>query len=178
MKLQTERLKLRELALTDVNDIHELHSLPETDQYNTLGIPGHIEVTKKLVAEWINAREELPRKRYVFTIENNAEIFIGLIGINLGKPGYSSAEIWYKLHLQYWNQGYATEAVKRILHFIFAELKLHRVEAGCAIKNLASVKVLEKVGFTREGLKRKILPIRGEWIDNYMYAILKEDFNK
>lgn len=178
MKLQTDRFKLRELLLSDLDDIHQLHSLAETDQYNTLGIPNSIEETKNLVADWIDAQNELPRKRFVLLIETNEESFIGLIGIKMGKPGYSSAEIWYKLHSQHWNKGYATEAVKRILDFIFTELKLHRVEAGCATKNSASIRVLEKTGFIREGLSRKILPIRGEWVDNYMYAILEKDFIK
>lgn len=115
--------------------------------------------------------------RYIFCIENNEEEFIGLIAIIIGKPGYRSAEIWYKLQSKFWNQGYATEVVKRIVHFGFAELKLHRVEAGCAFNNIASIKVLEKAGLLREGLKRKALPIRGAWVDNYMYAILEEDYN-
>jgi [ribosomal protein S5]-alanine N-acetyltransferase len=55
-------------------------------------------------------------------------------------------------------------------------LRLHRIEAGCAVENIPSIKVLEKAGMTREGLKRKKLPIRGEWKDNYFYAILEEDF--
>jgi len=57
------------------------------------------------------------------------------------------------------------------------ELQLHRIEAGCSVDNIASSKVLEKVGMTREGMKRKKLPIRGEWKDNYFYAILEDDFN-
>ena len=52
------------------------------------------------------------------------------------------------------------------------------MEAGCAVENIASSKVLEKVGMTREGMKRKKLPIRGQWKDNYFYGILEEDFNK
>jgi len=52
---------------------------------------------------------------------------------------------------------------------------LHRIEAGVATQNLNSIKLLEKVGMTREGMYRKILPIRGEWVDNYSYAILEED---
>ena len=52
---------------------------------------------------------------------------------------------------------------------------LHKVEAGVATENKKSVKVLEKTGMTREGLRRKILPIRGEWKDNYHYAIVEDD---
>ena len=177
MTLKTTRLQLRDVNLSDVNNIHILHSLPETDQYKTLGIPNTLEETKKLVLEWLGSANELPRKRYFLCIENDEEGFIGLAGIITGKPKYQNAEIWCKLHSKYWNQGYATEVVKQILQLSFTELKLHRVEAGCATGNIASIKVLEKAGMVREGLKRKVLPIRGEWVDNYMYAILEEDYN-
>ena len=178
MELNTTRLKIRQLSLLDLDSIHELHSLPETDQYNTMGIPKNIGITKQLISEWLDSQNELPRKRYVFFIENNDIEFIGLIGITMGKLAYKNAEIWYKLHPNHWNQGFATEVVNEILRFCFIELKLHRIEAGSATANIASIKVLEKCGFKREGMKRKILPIRGDWLDNYEYAILDEDFNK
>ena len=176
MELQTKRLKLRQLLLTDLDKIHELHSLPETDEFNTMGIPDTIETTKQLVSSWLIIQDEIPRKKYVFCIINNDNEFIGLIGLNIGRPKYKNAEVWFKIHSKYYNQGYATEAVNRILHFSFADLKLHRIGAGCAVGNLASKRVLEKVGMTQEGLCRKILPIRGQWIDNFEFAILETDF--
>jgi [ribosomal protein S5]-alanine N-acetyltransferase len=176
MTLKTTRLKLRNVTLSDVNDIHILHSLPETDQYNTLGIPNTLEETKNLVLEWLALCNVQPPKLYIFCIEDKEQL-IGIIGIITGKPKYQNAEIWYKLHSKYWNRGYATEVVKEILNFCFTELRLHRVEAGCATGNIASIKVLEKAGMRREGLKRKVLPIRGEWVDNYIYAILEVDYH-
>jgi RimJ/RimL family protein N-acetyltransferase len=61
------------------------------------------------------------------------------------------------------------------LKFGFESLHLHRIEAGTATENINSIRVLEKIGMTREGRRRKILPIRGEWYDNYHYAILEDD---
>src|SRR5688572_5671050 len=176
MELKTERLILRDLLMTDLENIHELHSLPETDQYNTLGIPETIEITKQLVSEWISYRDELPRRKFIFCVEKFDKEFIGVIGINIGKPVYRNAEIWFKLHSKYWNQGFATEIVNRILHFGFTDLKLHRMEAGCAVGNIASKRVLEKVGMIKEGQRRKILPIRGHWMDNFEFAIFETDF--
>jgi ribosomal-protein-alanine N-acetyltransferase len=174
--LNSERLTLKELELKDLDKIHELHSLPETDEFNTMGIPADIRVTEHLLADWLGMQELEPRTRYTFKIELNSE-FIGLIGLkNLGMPNYRSGEVWYKLHKDFWGNGYATEAVVRILDFCFTDLKLHRIEAGCAVENHGSIRVLEKAGMTREGRKRKKLPIRGEWVDNYFYAILEEDF--
>jgi len=176
MELKTERLRLRELTFVDLEIIHKLHSLPETDQYNTLGIPDTIETTKQLVLEWMTTMDELPRKKYVFVIESNEIAFVGLIGLTIGKPSYRNAEVWFKILPKYWNLGYATEVVKRILQFSFIELRLHRIEAGCAVENIASRRVLEKVGMVKEGHCRKILPIRGEWVDNFEFAILETDF--
>ncbi|WP_341907061.1 GNAT family protein [Fluviicola taffensis] len=176
LTLKTTRLILREIELNDVDLIHNLHSLPETDEFNTLGIPANKEVTEKLVKEWLKSQQQEPKTRYTFKIECSDK-FIGLIGLkNLGVPNYESGEVWYKLHKDFWGNGYATEALTRILEFCFVDLNLHRIEAGCAVENIGSIRVLEKAGMTREGRKRKKLPIRGEWKDNFFYAILEEDF--
>ena len=179
MKLETPRLIMRDISLLDIEMIHQLHSLPETDRYNTLGIPETKEVTSKLVFEWIVQQQGDPRTSFIFYVEEKGTAeFIGLMGMRLGKLNYRIGEVWYKTHLKQWGKGYTTEALKKLLDFCFTELKLHRIEAGCAVENIASVKVLEKVGMTREGRKRKILPIRGEWQDNFFYAMLEEDFLK
>jgi len=52
---------------------------------------------------------------------------------------------------------------------------LHRIEAGVVIENSKSIRVLEKAGMQQEGRHRKTLPIRGEWVDNYHYAIVEDD---
>jgi ribosomal-protein-alanine N-acetyltransferase len=177
MQLQTQRLLLRELIAEDLNEIHKMNSLPEVDQYNTLGLPESIAVTEKLIRNWLSEQQALPRMNYVFCIADAASnTFIGMIGLRLGKPGYRNAEVWYKFFPEHWGKGYATEALKELLRFGFQDMNLHRIEAGCAVGNIGSIKVLEKVGMIREGRTRKLLPIRGEWVDNYGYAILEEDF--
>jgi RimJ/RimL family protein N-acetyltransferase len=86
--------------------------------------------------------------------------FIGLIALNLRESKFKSAEVWFKLNSSYWDKGYGTEVLNKILEFGFIELDLHRIEAGCAVANAASIRVIEKVEMKREGTKRKILPIR------------------
>ncbi|HEY4936129.1 MAG TPA: GNAT family protein [Puia sp.] len=178
MKLQTERLNIREISLNDIGHIHTLHSLPETDKFNTLGIPETIRVTENIVTEWLEKQNALPRLSYIFCLERrDSNQFIGLIGLNLKETKLRSAEVWFKILFAEWGKGFATEALKKILEFGFRELKLHRIEAGCAIDNSASAKVLEKAGMIKEGMKRKVLPIRGKWFDAFSYALLLEDFN-
>ncbi|MEO5943597.1 MAG: GNAT family protein [Ferruginibacter sp.] len=176
MELRTERLLIKDLSMDYLDEIHQLHSFPEIDEFNTLGIPETIEATKNLILDWLEKQGAQPRISYVFCIkliETNK--FIGLLGLNIGKPDYKIAEVWYKTHPDYWKTGYTTEALLEILKFGFHTLKLHRIEAGCAVGNLASIRVLEKAGMTNEGRKREILPIRGKWVDNYFYSILENE---
>lgn len=176
MELTSERLILRLVTENDLDKVHELHLLPETDRYNTLGIPESTSDTQIILKDWIAKGQLNPPERNTFYIQTRSGEFVGLLGLKIGKKNYRTAEVWYKLHPTMWNKGYATAAVERILKFCFEELNMHRVEAGCSKQNGASKKVLEKCGFTEEGLKRKILPIRGEWHDAYFFAILEEDY--
>jgi [ribosomal protein S5]-alanine N-acetyltransferase len=176
MILTTARLALSFVTPTDLEAVHALHLLPETDRFNTMGIPENKEQTQKLLNEWLGLMQERPPKKYVFCLRDAENAVVGIAGINIGRLHYRDAEIWYKLYPSHWNKGYATETVMALLKHCFETLKLHRVQAGCAVENTASVRVLEKAGFLREGHCRKKLPIRGEWVDNYEFAVLKEDY--
>jgi RimJ/RimL family protein N-acetyltransferase len=174
--LKTERLILRPITLLDLDYIHELHSLKETDEFNTLGIPEDIEETKLLLEKWVFENNKALPTNFSFVVGlNTGNQSIGLIGINLGKVKYKNAEVWFKFHNDHWNKGYGTESLNEILRFGFNDLNLHRIEAGCAVGNIGSIKVLEKAGMIREAHTRKLLPLKSGWSDNYGYAILSTD---
>jgi [ribosomal protein S5]-alanine N-acetyltransferase len=172
--LKSERLHLKPIEISDLEAIHHLHSLPETDEFNTLGIPENIEQTRVIVENWISENQKENNQVFTFSIVFQSQ-FIGLIALNLGKEKYKNAEVWYKLHPDFWNKGFATEALKRIINFGFNTLKLHRIVAGCAVENIGSIRVLEKVGMTLEGRKRQNLPLKTGWSDNFEFAILETD---
>ncbi len=178
-ELVSERLRFRLIQLSDLNSIHELHSLAETDTYNTLGIPKDIESTKSIIEPWISENQKTKICNYTFAIERKEnQKFIGLIALKLGSEKFKNAEVWYKLHIDNWGQGYGTETLRRLIDFGFDKLTLHRIEAGCAIENIGSIRILEKAGMTREGHKRKVLPLKTGWTDNYEYAIIETDERK
>ncbi len=153
--------------------------MAETDRYNTLGIPENQEETAQIIEAWVSDNRLSEIYNYTFAIEQASDNrFIGLLGLKLGHPKYQRAEVWYKLHPDYWRNGFGAEAVIAVLGFGFGQLKLHRIEAGCAVDNVASVKLLEKVGMTREGRKRKVLPLQSGWSDNYEFAMLETDWVK
>ncbi|HTN16191.1 MAG TPA: GNAT family N-acetyltransferase, partial [Chitinophagaceae bacterium] len=168
IRLSTEHLILRPVATQDLDMVHHLHSLPETDRYNTMGIPAELSATETVMQGWFG--EIAQGKKYVFVMEGAGGSFIGLAGMNIDRPHYAKAEIWYKLFPEHWGKGLATETVRGLLQFGFRQLSLHRIEAGCATENAASARVLQKAGFIQEGLSRKVLPIRGEWKDGYNFG--------
>lgn len=146
IKLITERLNLRIIQLKDLDTIHAIHSLPETDKFNTLGIPQNIEETKLIIEKWISEINIPIPKNFIFAVEQkSSQKFIGLIALKIGSKKFKNGEVWYKLHSDYWGKGFGTESLNAILDFGFKKLKLHRIEAGCAVENIGSIKILEKL---------------------------------
>ncbi|MEN8193323.1 MAG: GNAT family protein [Bacteroidota bacterium] len=103
------------------------------------------------------------------------KIITGLAGITISLNRFKLGEIYFEIDPAFWGNGYATEIAQKLIRTGFEEFHLHKVEAGVATENHRSIRVLEKSGMTREGLRRKILPIRGDWKDNYHYAIVEDD---
>lgn len=174
--LTTPRLSLRLFSEADFENIHILQSIPEVDKFNTLGIPKDFEETKKVMTPLLESNQKETIDYYTFVIEQTgSKELVGLIALMLGSKKYNSAEVWFKLNPIYWGKGYATEALTKIIDFGFDSLNLHRIEAGCAVDNFASSKVLEKVGMKPEGRRRETLPLKTGWSDNYEYAILENE---
>lgn len=176
MKLSTQRLILSPLSPGDIPEIHRFHSNPRVALYNTIGIPQHIKMTEALLNPVIAEQQKQQPDFYGWTIRLKPDNqFIGEAGMSVMNNRFQSAEIHYHIEPRLWGKGYATEVAKELIRFAFEELKLHRVQAGAATENIGSHKVMKKAGMTREGMKRKVLPIRGEWYDNYTYAIVEND---
>jgi ribosomal-protein-alanine N-acetyltransferase len=176
IELLTQRIRLRPIEVSDLDSIHQLHSLPETDEFNALGIPNTIEETRSIIEPWIADNKLSEIKNYTFAIEDksNGE-FMGLFGFKIGNEKYNRGEVWFKIHSDHWNKGFASESLKAVIDFGFDTLKLHRIEAGCAVANMGSIKVLEKAGMIREGRGRQLLPLKTGWSDNFEYSILETD---
>jgi RimJ/RimL family protein N-acetyltransferase len=87
-------------------------------------------------------------------------------------------EIFYYLLLSERGKGYGTEAAQLMVDYLFLSKDIVRVQAHTDVRNEGSQKVLEKVGFKREGVVRKSLYTRGEWRDFYLYSILREEWKE
>jgi len=120
------------------------------------------------------ARDDLG---YAFLIFGEADDSLvgGLTLSNVRRGVTQAAVLGYWLGLPFIKRGYMVEAVRAIAGFAFGELHLHRLEAATMPANAASIRVLERNGFEREGYARKLLKINGTWEDHALYALLVED---
>lgn len=99
-------------------------------------------------------------------------------GVTLGNIRHGVARtghIGYWLGEKYAGHGYMVDALELLARHAFDTMRLHRIEAACIPGNKRSVRVLEKAGFTREGLLRSYLKINGGWQDHYLYALIAGD---
>ena len=101
---------------------------------------------------------------------------LGMISLfHIIRRSLQSGCVGYVITAPHLRQGYATEALQLVLDFAFKNLKLHRVEANIHPDNTASIALVRRAGFTREGCSRRYLKIRGQWLDHERWAILRED---
>ncbi|WP_421385433.1 GNAT family N-acetyltransferase [Bacillus salacetis] len=104
---------------------------------------------------------------------NETHDLLGTINLfQVLRGSLQSAFIGYFLDRKFNGRGFTTEAVKLIVRYGFDELKLHRIEAGVMPHNSASIRVLEKSGFHKEGIARKNVNINGKWEDHQVLAII------
>lgn len=119
-------------------------------------------------------REDRSYPFFVFR-RGDGELLGGATLSNLRRGVSQCATLGYWMGAPYAGKGYMSEAVRLLLPFAFVSLRLHRVEAACLPRNTASITLLEKVGFRREGYARRYLCIDGQWEDHVLYARLADD---
>jgi ribosomal-protein-alanine N-acetyltransferase len=114
---------------------------------------------------------------YAFLVfRNGDDVLLGGITLaNLRRGVAQAGSIGYWVGARYARQGVMTAAMRALVPFAFDSLRLHRLEAACIPTNAASVALLEKSGFTREGYAREYLCINGVWADHLLYARLRGD---
>ena len=173
-ELSTERLNLRKIKPEDAESIYLLLSDPEVIKHDTFELFTSVEQAENLIS-WFNDKFE--ENRSIFwgiCLKDNPEI-IGLCKCEIEIPKVR-ADIGYDLRRDFWNKGIMTEALREVISFVFDDLYINRIEAAVSTENLASVKVLEKIGFVKEGVLRQRSYLNGSCHDMAMLSILKEEY--
>jgi len=174
--LKGELINIRQLRRSDAESITKHANDARVAKYLPM-LPHPYSL--KDAHEYINSSFRKARKKtcYYFGIElpESGEIIGGISLRNINLPD-SNAETGYMLGRKFWGRGYASEALQLVLRFAFVELDLHRVYAVVQETNKASIKMLERAGFTHESVMREANRMNNRWHDVYSYGILKDEF--
>ncbi|MEQ7004936.1 GNAT family N-acetyltransferase [Actinopolymorpha sp. B17G11] len=173
--LSTERTVLREWEAADAADLFVWRSDPEVQKYNSAPMRDVTEAAH-LIDE---IRRDYSAQRgisWAVTHRGDGRA-IGLFGFNSWERFHRRADIGYDLRRDYWGRGIATEALEAILRFGFTRMDLNRVEAETIADNHESVRLLKRLGFQREGLRRAYsLEEDGTFHDSAIYGLLAHDY--
>jgi [ribosomal protein S5]-alanine N-acetyltransferase len=112
---------------------------------------------------------------FIFRKDDNVLVG-GLVLASIRRGVAQAGSLGYWIGLPYAKRGYMTSALRALVPAAFDVLRLHRLEAACIPANVASIRLLEKIGFQREGYAREYLCINGTWQDHLLYARLRDGF--
>lgn len=173
--LHTDRLELVEIGQAHLGDIFKLFSDNKVTQfYNVTTLTNEIEAKKFI--DWFHSRfKDKAGIRWGISLKGHKNI-IGTIGFNNFSKQHR-ANIGYDLQSEFWNKGYLTEVLKTVVEFGFKELEINRIEAEVMQGNVASEKVLAKIGFKNEGVLREWMHWNDKHYDMTMFSLLQSDFN-
>ena len=172
--LEGKKVNLRVMEKDDVVSIVEIFSNIHFDEYDPIMLMSKSEMTKRFDNP---TPIEIVTQNTRFIIEKKDRAKIGLARHFLVQP-FGLMEIGYIIVPSERRKGYGTEAAQIMVDYLFLSKKIVRIQATTDAKNKASQKVLEKAGFKKEGTIRKAGFLRGEWVDAYLYSILREEWKE
>ncbi len=173
--LRTERLHLRPYRMEDAPAVQHLAGHRQVFE-TTLRIPHPYELS--MAEEWLATHPEqyAQGKSAQFAIcLRDGQQLIGAIGLEFHSE-YPRAELGYWVGVEFWGQGYCTEAARAVLEYGFAQRGLRRIYATHFGTNPASGRVMQKVGMSHEGTLRQHLVKEGRFEDLAYYGILAEEW--
>ena len=175
--LETERLILRKISKKDIGDIYEYSKDPRTSKF-LLWYPHYsVADTKRHVKSILKRYKKGSFYDYAIVLKNSGKM-IGTCGFTRIVPLDNKAEIGYVINPEYQGQGFATEAVKRVISFGFEEIGFERIEARYILGNDSSLKLMQKVKMTHEGVIRHGVKAKGKYHDVGICSILSDEYYK
>jgi len=173
--LNTGRLTLRRMLVSDTDDMYEYAKLETVTRYLSWRPHPNRDYTREYL-QYIGTHYSIGDFFDWGVIHNEDDKFIGTCGFTRFDYNHNCGEIGYVLNPSYWGQGLADEAVREVMRFGFERLGLNRIEAKFMEGNEASRRVMEKTGMTFEGYRRRSMLIKGEYRTIGVCSILKDEF--
>lgn len=181
LQYETQRLILKIIGPDYARDVlqfylddKELFEKYETDRSPNFYTESHQQ--NILQVEYRLALKMQQIRFYVF-LKEKPEQLIGTVCLYQVSTIYSHAELGYKFSSQFHHKGYASEAVEKLLDIGFMELHLHRITAHVQENNIPSIRLLDNLGFEKEGICRDYLYLHGAWTNHIQYSLITPVFD-
>lgn len=168
-ELTSENIQFKALNIKDTEAIHEYASDPDVKRFIGWPLSKTLEDTRDLVNDMIK-KEEVGTHLYASVSEKTTDKIIGTVMIFNFDKDANHGEIGYVFHRSYWNQGYCSKSIALLASYAFNNAHLRKLHARVVNANMGSIKVLEKNGFTKEGLLKDYYNIEGNYYDLILFA--------
>lgn len=177
LELKTKRLVLRPLNINDTEAVFAYRSDAITNQYQGW-IPKTIDDVKIFISK-VSKEIDVYDSWFQFAIVlSETSELIGDIGIHFFDPDNFQVEIGCTLAKKEHRKGIALEALSSLINYLFINLNKRRITCSIDPQNLTSIKMVERLGFRKEAHFKQSILIEGEWYDDLVYALLKDEWNK
>jgi RimJ/RimL family protein N-acetyltransferase len=175
-QIASERLTLRPIQLTDAALIFTYRSNSAINRYQGW-IPKTIDDVYDFITKLTSLEINVPGSWFQLVIIKKDDLkLIGDIGVHfLDSEGYQ-AELGITLNENHQGKGFATEALRGVINFLFDHLNKHRITASIDPRNLKSVQLFERLGFRKEAHFKQSIFANGEWVDDLVYTVLKDEW--
>lgn len=175
LPLQTQQLLLRRLKPTDLPQLARYRDKPAVARFQSWE-NYTLQDAEKLYAQQHSLTFNSDETWYQLAVERLEDgVLTGDIGIHFFDEG-KQVELGMTFDVSFQKRGYAREAMRALIAMLFDDFSKHRITAVVDTRNTRAVNLLEKLGFRREAHYRENIFFKGEWGDEYLYALLKSDF--
>ncbi|MCK2240082.1 MULTISPECIES: GNAT family N-acetyltransferase [unclassified Crossiella] len=176
VEIRGDVVRLREFRSDDLDDSMRIVGDPRVTR-NLSFDPLSREQQEQRLIDAVKRSSATPRTEYYFAIATiDVDRLVGFA--RLGLNGVNAAKLGYAVAAEHWRKGYAYNACRSLIDFGFDKLNLHRISAAIGPENKASIKLVNKLGFSLEGEIRDHVHTNGAWRNSLLYSLLESDKRK
>lgn len=173
--LDSDRLRLREFRADDLDDSLAVVGDDRVTHWLSFDSLTRDQQANRLTGAIQRASQDPRTEYYLAVAERETDRLIGFI--RLGLSGVKAAKLGFAIAADHWGNGYATEATRAMVNYGFAKLDLHRITAAIGPENAASIALVTRLRFQREGRLRDHVFTNGAWRDSELYSILSHEWS-
>ncbi|GIP43047.1 alanine acetyltransferase [Paenibacillus sp. J45TS6] len=171
---ETERMILRRLDMDDLEEYFSFSSDPLVSERTLWDRHESTEDTRVFLEKVQRSFVEKIAYRWAVIYKPERRL-IGRIGFIHLDEIHSCAEIGYALSSRYWGKGITTEGLQEVIKYGISHMNINRIEGRCNVDNLSSARVMKKVGMQQEGILREKFQIKGEFVDQIQFAMIRKE---